>query len=52
MGFTAIKYRLRSVYVSGLNSGVWYSWARTESLKITDGLQIECDVFGNNLMWS
>lgn len=52
MGLMGIKYRLKSVYATGLNSGVWYSWARTESLKSTDGLQIKSDVFGDNLMWS
>jgi len=52
MSLTGVKYRLKSVYVTGLNSGVWQSWERTEPLKGTDGLQIESDVFGDNLMWS
>lgn len=52
MGLMGIKYRLKSVYVTGVNSGVWYSWARTEYLKSMAGLQIESDVFSDNLMWN
>lgn len=52
MGLTGTKYRLKSVYMNRLNSGVRYSWARTESPKSTGGLQMESDVFGDNLVWS
>lgn len=50
MGLTGMKYRLKSVYVSRLNSGIW---ARSESMKSMDGQwHIKSDVSRDNLMGS
>lgn len=46
MGLTGIKFRLKSVYVSRLSSGIW---ARTESVKSMHGLHIKSDMFSDNL---
>lgn len=42
-----MKYRQKSVYVSGLNSG---TRARNESMKSMDGLHIKSDMSSDNLM--